>query len=118
MKKKHNVFVIGCGDVVIKRLYPALQKHEQIKDIFIYDTEKKNDICTFHGSQAKICKDVKKKATKNDIIWIATPSFSHVDYLKSFIDLDIKLIVIEKPIAINQQELEYVESLVKIPEKQ
>lgn len=117
MKKKHNVFVIGCGDVVIKRLYPALQKHEQIKDILIYDTEKKSDICTFCGSQSEICEDVKKKATKKDIIWIATPSFSHVDYLKSFIDLDVKLIVVEKPIAINKQELEYVESLVNVPEK-
>ena len=113
-----NMFIVGCGDVVTKRLYPAIKNGAYANKIKAYDkapAKEENPYCECLESSEAICKEIDRKATENDIVWIETPSNTHVSYLKQLIETDAKLIVVEKPISVKKEELQEVEMLVRNP---
>lgn len=121
IKKKDsrpNMFIIGCGDVVTERLYPAIKECTFANDINVFDLkETENEYCTNLESSDEICSMIDISLTENDIIWIETPSNEHISYLNRFIDSKAKLIVLEKPITVKRDELQTVEELIKDSEK-
>ena len=114
--KKATMFVVGCGDVVTKRLYPALKDHSESSEAFVYDlvnAKDKQDYCNYLKNQENICAVIKQKMDEKSVIWIETPPNSHVSYLEEFIDSRAKLIVLEKPIATTQDDLEKVKTFIQ-----
>ncbi len=114
--KRKSMFIVGCGDVVKKRLYPALNNHLRTSDVFVYDlvtAKDREEYCSYLAIPEEICADISKKIDEKSVIWIETPPNTHVSYLKRFIDSCAKLIVLEKPIAITRKELEEVRELIQ-----
>lgn len=114
--KRPNAFVVGCGDVVQKRLYSALTGNADTKSVNVYDlaTGAQNvDYCNYIENPTVLCEEIKRKMNENGVVWIETPTDSHVHYLKEFLDSKAKLVVLEKPISANLSQLEEVEQLLK-----
>ncbi len=114
-----NMYVVGCGDVVKERLYPAITKGGRANKLAVYDLNSaadRRDYCTYLEDQAAICEAINRRVTDKDIVWIETPSFAHVGYLERLLKSDAKLIVVEKPISVIEDELKKVEELVKDPQ--
>lgn len=124
VKKKIDhpkMFIIGCGNVVKNRLYPALLGSKCAKkDIFVYDLKSsttRESYCQYVESEDRICKRIDGELDSHDIIWIETPPYAHVKYLKSFINSEAALIVVEKPVTIIQEDIDYIKRLVLDEEK-
>ena len=115
-----NMFVVGCGDVVQKRLYPALVSMLSKEKVKVYDllwANEKTDYCTYLEGDKQIHEEIADAVTEKDVIWIETPPFAHVSYLKAFLETEAKLIVLEKPISICPKELDYVEKeILRVPQ--
>ena len=114
---KHDLAIIGNGDVVKERLMPAVFKRavnsEKFIKIGVFDIKKsQNDVknkfyeVTYHKVEES------KDLFNSEIAWIATPSFAHYTYLGELIYQN-KFIVVEKPITIFQQELNLINKLRK-----
>ena len=113
-----NMFIVGCGDVVTQRLYPALVNGKHAKKLLVYDLEGAPESavpCTRLQDEAAIGEAIDRRVTDKDVVWVETPSFAHVSYVKRLLDTDARLIVVEKPIAVSEQDLAAVEALVKNP---
>jgi hypothetical protein len=109
----YPVLIIGNGDVVAVRLFPALTaKHYSDKEIVKCDIEKddkqKDKNCLYFSSGKEIIDHIDWVGGEKSVIWICCPSSSHVYYLKELVEQDNKLIVCEKPICINKDDLENV----------
>ncbi len=114
--KRPRMFIIGNGDVVKERVYPAIVESESARRVDIYDLNsapERDSNCNYFESQEEICADIDKKLKTGDVIWIETPSYAHISYLNRFIDSKAKLLVLEKPIAVSKEELAEVEKLIK-----
>lgn len=111
MKRTVHV-IIGYGDVVKNRLLPALiRQKEFVRNIFdVASPGTDNDyskVCEKENTQ-EILDTINKEIHKRCIIWVETPSNTHFSYLSGLLDVAKKhhcLVVIEKPIAINSEEL-------------
>lgn len=101
---KKKVGIIGAGDVVIKRIKPAFEYFGY--KVITYSNTFENNSIFIDAVDAWLdtLKDI-------DIIWIATPSYAHINYLKKLINLN-KFIVIEKPITCIKEELKEVENIL------
>lgn len=110
--KMHHI--IGCGDVVANRLYPALiasgVKESEIK---IYTTGEPLLGATVYQDEASLTEALIKSVDSNSTVWIATPSYAHVGYLREIVGSSAGLTVVEKPIAVDRDELDFVEELVE-----
>lgn len=114
--KSPQTFVVGCGDVVENRLYPALLKDPLAKIVRVFDLSSEgseHEYCTYAENEEELCAEITRKMGKNGVVWIETPTDSHVSYLKRFLDSKARLIVLEKPVSANIAELDEVEELVK-----
>ena len=114
--KKAKMFVIGCGDVVKKRLYPALGAGKYTLDISIYDLKKNPDqlsICKYMDHADQILGDIRTNMSKNSVVWVSTPPDSHVSYIAKLLKTQAKLIVVEKPVAVKESDLQALEPYLK-----
>lgn len=116
-KKKPKTLVIGCGDVVQKRLYPALcNKYGEDGEIFVYDLQEAKDkvnYCKYLASDQLISEAILSSADANSTVWIETPTYKHISYLKKALESKASLVVLEKPICCDKEELLYVEDLIE-----
>ncbi len=112
--KKQKMLIIGNGDVVQNRLYPALQA-SGCNDIHIFDLgdpKDDNTDCRYLPTNKEICQAVYKKMDIKSVVFIETPSCTHVPYLQEFTKQKAPLIVVEKPITTNLEELDAVCKLI------
>lgn len=119
-EQKKQMHIIGCGDVVTKRLYPALLKSGIAAEcIHTYDLDTASDrvsYCDYYQDVSSLCNSVLAKTDRQDCVaWIETPSFTHLHYVKTLLETDIPLIVVEKPICSTKNDLDYTEGLIADP---
>ena len=121
---KFHISIIGNGDVVKKRLLPAISflSNELKQFMLISVSDRKSsalkennpnpDNSYVHFSYLN-CKDSNhlKAIINSEIIWIATPSYTHYSYIEKYRS-KVKLLVVEKPIVIFERELEIVRQLI------
>ena len=128
-----NLVIVGAGDVVQKRLLPAIvadrnktrdSKNEsrliQLGDvstgnnsgirIYVYDKKPVGDIMSYKVEpvQEMFQKDWDKKHT---IGWIATPSDTHLSYLVDMLWM-MDYVVIEKPLVGSLKEMEAIHKIL------
>lgn len=115
-----GMFVVGCGDVVQKRLYPALRSMLPVEKIKVYDlksAEGELGYCTYLENSEEICREIDAAVTERDVVWVETPPYAHASYLKALLETKARLIALEKPISVNRSELQYIEKeILRVPE--
>ncbi|RZL50753.1 MAG: hypothetical protein EOP00_02845 [Pedobacter sp.] len=113
-RKSDNFFkvaIIGYGDVVRNRILPALmQSSVRQNRIEIYTDDMEEKAAQIH--KIKNLETEFKNIIKCKMIWICTPSFSHIEYLEKLYSSK-SFLVMEKPITIIKQELNLVRRLKK-----
>jgi len=115
--KKAKMIIIGCGDVVKSRLYPALKDSEYSTSIYGYDiNETKNfPICKCFKNSDEIKKDCSKFIKQGSVLWIETLPDSHLEYASYAIKNHTGMVVVEKPIAISTDDIEAFEKMAAKP---
>jgi len=121
--KSPRISIVGAGDVVSKRLLPAIKKLFPKMQIDIFH----KDVCKideeayhYYNFKDKIIRymkrsEIEKKIMTSDILWIATPSHKHIPILEEWIYKNNKFIVIEKPLTSDMQELNKVKNYMNSP---
>ena len=119
--------IIGNGDVVKKRLYPAIKK-ANFKDIYIdifdlkankKETSPKQDNVRVHylNTSKDIVTQVKRLTNSRTLIFLCTPSDSHYCYIDELYHLNCKAFVVEKPIDCDRDRLDEIrKSIIEKPE--
>ncbi len=114
--KKQKMLIIGNGDVVKNRLYPALLSTGSAEsDIHIFDKgepNKSDDKCNCLLTEKEIIDAAVSKVDQKSAIFIETPTYTHFLYLNKFIEKKVPLIVVEKPIAAKLSELIEIEKII------
>lgn len=111
----YNIAIIGNGQVVKNKVIPAITRTSIPKHIAIFDkmmTSKDSyseSIEKAHFHYFPIDDYTEKKILGSNILWIASPSYAHLEYLTHY--LNQVFIVVEKPITSNKYELEAVKKL-------
>lgn len=121
---KHHISIIGNGDVVKNRLLHAVSAY--FKDVKSYVQvsviDKYNGRCPVRNEKHPDEKYVRfiytdcdksehvKEIVNSEIVWIATPSYTHYSYIDKYMD-KVKLLVVEKPIVVFEQEFKIVRRL-------
>ena len=123
IKKAYNktkALVIGGGDVVENRLFPALSSAERaLGHIYVMDLEshkKRLPYVEYYGDESELCKKLLARADDNAMVWIETPTETHSRYLLSLLKSHAALIVLEKPISADVDELSAIEAAMKTSE--
>lgn len=115
-KKTYRLRIIGNGDVVKKRVYPALLAADATPDsIKIYDLGDpigSADTLCLRSSEEALTREVIKELDSKSVVFIATPSYAHVSYLEALLATKAGLIVMEKPITCKREELDQIENLI------
>lgn len=126
-----NTIIIGAGDVVQNRLFPALvnSPHLQSNNIRIFAKDANPELELEFAKQRELhpdCKGLPEKVEPIDnlpagelesptIVWIATPSDAHFEYVERF-SKNATLLVVEKPMTNNLSDLEKYEQYIQTPE--
>lgn len=103
--KNKKIAIIGAGDIVKKRLKPAFEQMGYEVFLYVNIMEEGTIYIDSEDKWLETLKDI-------DLIWIATPSFAHIGYLKKLVNLE-KFIVLEKPITCYKEELKEFEEILK-----
>lgn len=119
VKKAYNksrALVIGGGDVVANRLYPALRQAERpLARIEVLDLEshpEKQPYARYFPDEKALSAHLHECLDDNAMAWIETPTTTHVPYLRALLKSPVRLIVMEKPIARSREELELVQRVI------
>ena len=114
--ENEEIMIIGNGEVVQKRLLPALKRanYEDYR-INIFNLSKdKNEKHIYNSSeQKKLFAHVASSLNFRSVIWIETPPNNHIEYMREYADNKFNLMVIEKPISSKIEDLKYVEDLIE-----
>ena len=115
MNKKFNVAIVGSGAIANKFHIPAFKKNKKIKDVILFDFDKKNLLKSSKKNKIKYIytnfeKMINEK--KIDILNICTPPYKHYYYIVKAIKNNINVFV-EKPFVINLKQLENISKLLK-----
>ncbi len=105
-------FIIGCGDVVINRLLPELNRRQE-KVSYLYALSDSPDYipaCARFDTDSDLKNELLYHVDRNHIVWIATPSHTHAEYLRLLLNTEARFIVLEKPIAVSFNDLQIVKS--------
>lgn len=114
---KFNYAVIGCGDIVRKRLLGVLSRLKTDSNIVVFDRAFPEPLpAPIQNKHVRIAfqhigSDFDKQVLSSCIVWIATPSYAHVSYLSRFAD-DVNFLVLEKPVTSLKSEFETAKRLV------
>lgn len=122
---KYHISIIGNGDVVRNRLLPAFYSvSKELKKYMSVSISDKCDARKALDKRRKIDKGYVsltylncdspahlKEIINSEIIWIATPSYSHYTYIEKYKN-KAKLLVVEKPIVIFKRELDIMQRLI------
>jgi hypothetical protein len=113
-----NICILGAGDVVKNRLLPALDTSDFLKNIKIYDLPSVTKI-EYNNKTIEVLPitNLIKNKNENAIVWIATPSNTHLYYLKQMMNKS-KFIVVEKPVVSNRSDLEELKKFVNCDKRQ
>ena len=115
-KKTYRLRIIGNGDVVKKRMYPALLATDATPDsIKIYDLGDpvgSTDTLCLRSSETSLTREIERDLDGKSVVFVATPSYAHIGYLKALLSTKAGLIVMEKPITSKREELSEVEALL------
>jgi len=104
-EKSLKVAIIGSGDVVRSKILPAILKviHHNAINIFSDQCpENLNENVKFN--KISNMEDTIKDISKSQMVWIATPSNTHMYYLERLLSIN-NFIVVEKPITVIKDEL-------------
>ena len=119
IKKAHNktkAIVIGGGDVVSKRLYPALKGAEQpigkIEVLDLASCSDKQPYVHYFENEGSLTSHLLDRVDNDAVVWIETPTGAHVKYLRSLLNSGARLIALEKPIARTKEDIEYVKGIL------
>ena len=116
IKKKDQrpkIAIIGCGDVVQKRLLPAVKKSEKSQKVTCFDLETQPESQRLDGAEYLENTEAICRATrKYDLGWIATPPQYHLEYLTHFLENKKSLVVLEKPVAFSEEDLAAAQALL------
>ncbi len=114
-KKKNSIYIIGNGDVVVNRLYPALLdagiSENEIRILDLGEEQDSTPHCRLFPTEAALTQALCRMVDDKSIVFIATPTGDHVRYLKALLKSKAGLIAMEKPIACTEEDLDYVSSL-------
>lgn len=126
---RYHLLIVGYGEVVKGKLLNAVAKKaeedENYKNVAIYDfkfvepveledgeknKKKKRSKMDLHKYEIKPDDQneielFRKRILASNILWIATPPLSHLQYVEPYYNR-IKMVVVEKPITIYRNELE------------
>ena len=113
--KKAKMIIIGCGDVVKSRLYPALINSKYSTAISCYDIKEIDQIpsCHQYNDSAEIQKACLEDIKQGSILWIETPPNSHLEYTEYAINNGAGLVIVEKPIAISKEDIKEFKKIVE-----
>ncbi|MBB4044666.1 Gfo/Idh/MocA family oxidoreductase [Bacteroides reticulotermitis] len=118
-KNKYDLSIIGAGDVVVNRLIPALERMQRRLNVIIYDIddsriEKNRRDCINGNTFTYKIKDenFKKNALNSSIVWIATPSSTHLTYLEEFVNKNV-FVAIEKPLTSLKSEYNALRKMLR-----
>ena len=115
-KKTYRLRIIGNGDVVQNRMYPALLAADATADaIKIYDlgeSQQSTEQLCLRSTDEALTKEITRDLDSKSVVFVATPSYAHMGYLKSLLADKTGLIVMEKPITCKREELNQVEALL------
>lgn len=124
VKKKYNTskaFVIGSGDVVAERLHPALMDAERpLGEIKVFDLEshpERQPYAHYFENEKALKSQLLGEIDENAVVWIETPTSTHVSYLRALLETPARLIVLEKPIARKKDDLAFVKETITDREK-
>lgn len=119
-----HISIIGNGDVVRNRLLPALSSYYKsiqkyilvsITDIYTTDKNQNSNITNnnFVDLRYLTSNDPShiKELLNSEIIWIASPSYTHYSYIERYRN-KVKLLVVEKPIVVFERELEIIQKSI------
>lgn len=116
--KKAKMLILGCGDVVKSRLYPAIVRSDLAVDTAVYDLTTASDrlpICQYFGTPEELVSHAGKALNHNSVVWVETPPDSHFFYIRHFLKSPAKLLVVEKPVTTDRLELEALTGLLRKP---
>ena len=124
VKKAYNkskAFVIGGGDVVVNRLYPALKGAERpfgrIEVLDIKGEGEKPDYVRELDGPDAIYDHLQERLDDDSVVWVETPTSTHVGYLCSLLKSPAAIIALEKPIARTTEDINAVKKIVADEEK-
>lgn len=107
-----KVAIIGSGDVVLNKILPAIKSTTNVNWIRVFTKdiprsyEKDSDFF-----QIKYIDDSIKDISKAQMVWIATPSNTHIHYLEKLISIN-RFLVLEKPITVIRNELIIAKNII------
>lgn len=108
---KSKILILGNGDVVKGRLLQALEKLK--KDVHsVHTLPAEGDPEPDEKALETYCQLIRDNLEQHSIVWVETPTHTHVAYLKELLDTSAELIALEKPITHDLAELTYVEKLL------
>lgn len=116
--RKAKMFVVGCGDVVKQRLYPAIRNSGFAVETKVYDltsVAEQTAFCNYYETEGEIKSDIDNNIDKNSVVWVETPPHQHFSYMEHYLESKAKLIVVEKPITCDREELRKISALVSNP---
>ena len=123
VKKAYNkskAFIVGGGDVVVNRLYPALTHAERPygkTEVWDIDGEGKPDYVRVAEDTEALTAHLKEAVDDDSVVWIETPTSTHSGYLKAMLDTPAAMIVLEKPVARTAEDIEEIKKIVANEEK-
>lgn len=119
IKKAYNkskAIVIGGGDVVSQRLYPALKNAEKpFGKIEVLDLEsfpQKLPYAHYFENTEALSSHLQTTIDNHTVVWIETPTNTHASYLRLLLQSRAQLIVLEKPIAYSKEDIAFVKSII------
>ena len=116
VKKGYNktkAIVIGGGDAVENRLYPALCDAERsMGKIEVLDLKSENralPYVSYFENESELLSAFSYSVNDDSIVWVETPTDTHIKYLSSLLKSRALLIVLEKPICKDMEGLCFIE---------
>lgn len=116
-KNSRNFYItiIGNGDVVRNRLIPAIKRYLGDKLFVVFDLQMAPHREHILGKKGGIIykqidnsRELEQDVLNSQILWIATPSYAHMNMLERWISKEV-FIVIEKPLTALKSELKTLE---------
>lgn len=111
----YHIAIIGNGQIVKEKVVPAIAHTMDPKNIAIFDKalpdtdSYSTTMGNAHFHYFPIDDFTEKKILSSNILWIASPSFAHFEYLTHYVNQ--VFIVLEKPVTSNKFELEAIKKL-------